>query len=138
MNYEKVSEKIKKFEGFRSFPYLDTTGNVTVGYGHNLSTNGIGHDIALILLKQDIEFAEEMVREKIPFYNKLDEARQFVLIDMCFNMGFYKLKSFKKMLAALQVGDYKTAAKEMLDSVWAVQVKSRAKKLAQIMETGEY
>ena len=42
------------------------------------------------------------------------------------------------MLAALEAGDYKTAAKEMLDSVWARQVKSRAKKLAQIMETGEY
>lgn len=138
MNYEKVAEKIKKFEGYRAFPYLDDTGNVTVGYGHNLSTNGIGHDIALILLKQDIEFAEEMVREKIPFYKKLNEARQFVLIDMCFNMGFYKLKGFKKMLAALEAGDYKTAAKEMLDSVWARQVKSRAKKLAQIMETGEY
>ena len=42
------------------------------------------------------------------------------------------------MLAAVEEGDYKKAAKEMLDSKWAFQVKGRAVELAKIMETGEW
>ena len=45
---------------------------------------------------------------------------------------------FKKMLAALDKADYKTASKEMLNSKWATQVKSRAQFLAKIMETGKW
>jgi lysozyme len=40
------------------------------------------------------------------------------------------------MLAALEQGDYETAAKEMLDSKWARQVGDRANRLAKMMEDG--
>ena len=38
------------------------------------------------------------------------------------------------MLAALEVQDYQTASKEMLDSRWARQVPNRARELSEIME----
>jgi len=41
------------------------------------------------------------------------------------------------MWGALEDGDYKQAAVEMLDSRWARQVGRRAAKLSQMMETGE-
>ena len=41
------------------------------------------------------------------------------------------------MWAAIEDEDYHNAAKEMLDSRWANQVKSRATKLAHAMHTGE-
>ena len=37
MNTEnQLIKELKKEEGFRSDPYMDTTGNWTIGYGHNL------------------------------------------------------------------------------------------------------
>ena len=33
-------EKTREFEKNIRFMYLDTTGNVTVGYGHNLTSHG--------------------------------------------------------------------------------------------------
>lgn len=74
---------------------------------------------------------------KFTFWNKLNPARQAALLDMCFNLGISRLKNFKKMLAAFERGDYKTAAKEALDSNWARQVKGRATELSKIIEKGE-
>ena len=55
---------------------------------------------------------------------------------MCFNMGITKLMTFKKMLRALDGADYAAAAKEMLNSRWAEQVKGRAAYLAGVMTSG--
>jgi lysozyme len=53
---------------------------------------------------------------------------------MAFNMGVRGLLNFKKMLAAVETGQWGVAAKEMLDSTWAHQVPQRAARLAQQME----
>lgn len=137
MDYEKVSSYVREFEGFRPNVYTDTTGHRTIGYGHNLE-NGITPEMAEFILKRDLETAERAVKDKFAWWYKLDEARQFVLLDMAFNMGLARLCTFKKMLTAVERGDYKTAAKEMLDSRWAFQVKTRAVKLAEIMKKGAY
>lgn len=57
---------------------------------------------------------------------------------MHFNIGLARLKGFAKALAAIERGDYKTAAAEMLDSKWARQVGKRASELAKQMETGQW
>jgi len=137
MNYEKATQYTKKFEGLSLLPYQCPTGHLTIGYGHNLEI-GITKEMADVLLMTDLRAAELEVSSKVTYFNKLNEARQFVLVDMCFNMGIIKLRTFKKMLAALSKGNYPVAAREMLDSKWAVQVGNRAKKLAEIMRTGEY
>ena len=74
--------------------------------------------------------------KRIECWGALNEARQYVLISMMFNLGAGRLMGFKKMLLALNNGAYSVAAAEMLDSRWAGQVKSRAQKLAKIMKTG--
>ena len=137
MNYEKASQYTKKFEGLNLLPYTCPTGHLTIGYGHNLE-EGITLEMAETLLQADLRLAEMEVSSKVAYFNKLDEARQFVLVDMCFNMGLKKLFTFKKFFAALLKRDYPVAAREMLNSKWAVQVGNRAKKLAEIMRTGEY
>lgn len=136
--HNKWLELTKGFEGLRLKPYTCPAGKLTIGYGHNLDDNGITQEVAEILLKTDLAYARMEVTAKLSYIGKLSEARQFVLVDMCFNMGITRLMTFKKMLAALERGDYKTAAKEMLDSRWAFQVKTRAVKLAEMMKTGEY
>lgn len=137
MNLERAKHYTKRFEGLRLQPYTCPTGHLTIGYGHNLE-NGITEEIAVNLLDSDLKNAEREVRANFPQYYKLNEARQFVLVDMAFNMGVRKLMTFKKMLAALTKADYPAAAREMMDSKWAAQTKNRAKVLCEIMKTGVY
>jgi lysozyme len=127
----------KKYEGLNLYPYTCSAGKLTIGYGHNLE-NGISPEIAEQLLKSDLAQAQTQVEKNIPFARQLSEVRQFVLTDMCFNMGLKKLLTFKKMLAAVKQGYYARAAYEMLQSRWAEQVGRRAGELAEMMRTGEY
>ena len=138
MNLERAKHYTKRFEGLRLKPYLCPAGKLTIGYGHNIEDNGITEEIAVKLLDTDLANAEREVRAKFSSYAKLNEARQFVLVDMCFNIGINRLLTFKKMFAALAKGEYHTAAREMLNSRWAVQVGNRAKTLAEIMKSGVY
>ncbi|WP_428077801.1 glycoside hydrolase family protein [Candidatus Avelusimicrobium alvi] len=137
MDYEKIAARIRKSEGLSYLPYKCPTGHLTIGYGHNLE-HGISIEAAELLLRQDIEIATKQVKNAFIWWPKLTEARFYVLVDMTFNMGISRLVGFKKMLAAVEAGDYKTAAKEMLDSRWAFQVKGRARELSEIMEKGEW
>jgi hypothetical protein len=57
---------------------------------------------------------------------------------MAFQMGARGLLEFKKMLQAAQEGDYGTAALHMVDSKWATQTSTRAHRLAEQMESGEW
>lgn len=102
----------------------------------NLDDKGLIREEAFALLDNDIA---EVVRhlEQVDEYHALDDARQTVLANMCFNLGFYGLMGFRKMWLALARHDYHEAAKQMLDSRWARQVGHRADELAQIMRTGQ-
>lgn len=138
MDYEKLAARIRKNEGLSYLPYRCSAGALTIGYGHNLDARGISIEAAELLLKQDLEIAEKEVKNAFIWWPKLDDARLGVLIEMCYNLGISRLVGFKKMLAALEEGDYKKAAKEMLDSKWAFQVQGRSRELAEIMQTGEW
>ena len=136
MYFGYAAELIKKHEGLKLKPYKCTAGKLTIGYGRNLEDVGISQSEAEQMLYNDIQNCyADCVR--LPCWNRLNEARQAVLLDMCYNLGFTGLKKFKKMLEALEVEAYHRASLEMLDSNWARQVKGRAVELAQIMEKGE-
>lgn len=134
---DKLKELIKKHEGFRQFPYKDTTGNFTIGYGRCLTTRGIFQTEADKLLDDDINYFINKLSQLFTF-NKLNDIRKIVLIDMCFNIGVKGLLNFEKMFDALDIEDYATAAQEMLNSKWHTQVQGRAEELAQMMLTGEF
>jgi lysozyme len=127
---------IIKYEGLRLFPYQDTTGNCTIGYGRNLADRGISKSEAYILLNDDIDYFYESLCKNLSFFDKLDKVRQIVLLNMCFNLGIKGLLEFNKMLEYLSAKQYYHASQEMLDSIWAKQVGERAKELAEIMEDG--
>ena len=136
MDNVKAAAYIRRYEGFSKLPYKCPTGHLTIGYGHNLE-HGISASAALFILQEDLARAERAVKDAFPWWWKLDDARQFVLVDMAFNMG-PGLKGFKKMLAAVEAGDFDKAAEEMLASKWAAQVGRRAVELSKIMEKGEW
>ena len=155
---EKLLDELIAHEGMVLTVYKDTLGIDTIGIGRNLQDRGISKEeldhmdiphIDLIyrdgiteadaryLAKNDVRIVEDELLRAHPCVDRLDAVRQLVLIDMAFNMGVPRLCKFKKMWAAIHDEDFMIAAKEMLDSRWANQVKSRSTKLAHAMHTGE-
>ena len=73
---------------------------------------------------------------KEPWWRSLDDNRQRVVANMCFNLGQPRFSGFKKFIHAMQVSDWERAAEEMMDSKWATQVGDRAKRLRDRMLKG--
>ena len=161
MKYDrfKLMEKLIAHEGLRLTVYKDSLGIDTVGIGRNLQDRGISKeelaelDIpsmdhiyeygiteadAIFLAENDVQIVEDELVRAHPCVEELDAVRQLVLIDMAFNLGVPRLCKFKKMWAAVHAKQFDVAAKEMLDSRWARQVKSRSTKLAHAMHHGEF
>lgn len=132
-----LRDDLKRDEGLRLLPYADSVGKLTIGYGRNLSDNGITQLEAAAMLDQDISRHVSDLYQALPWVMKLDGPRQTVLANMCFNLGIKRFLGFKNMLASVQAGNYQQAAVEMLDSVWADQVGARATRLASVMHSGE-
>lgn len=133
-----IEEQLTRDEGLRLKPYTDSVGKLTVGVGRNLTDVGLSHDEAMMLLRNDIAHAANLLKKVFPWTESLDEARRGALINMSFNMGVAGLAGFHNFLAKLQAGDYPGAAAEMLDSKWAEQVGPRAQRLSRQIETGEW
>lgn len=134
----RLEEQLLVDEGLRLKPYKDTVGKLTIGIGRNLDDVGITKDEAIILLRNDIARTTKDVIANIPWWSGLDEVRRDVIINMAFNLGIEGLLKFKRTLLSIQNGEYEQASKEMLESKWAKQVGNRAKRLAEMMRTGEY
>lgn len=134
----KLKEQLRRHEGLRLHPYECSAGKITIGYGRNLDDVGISLSEAEGLLDADITNAIKELNKAFSWFGALDEVRQDVLINMCFNIGLPRLKKFKKTLAAIERGYFDVASREMMDSKWAVQVGSRAKELSLQMRTGRY
>ena len=152
-------KKLIAHEGLRLEVYKDSLGIDTIGIGRNLEdrgitkeeldwmdipnmaivhTMGITEADAMYLAENDVQIVEEELVRAHPCVNKLDAVRQLVVMDMAFNMGVPRLCKFKNMWNAIHEENYIAAAKEMLDSRWAIQVKSRSTKLANAMHNGEF
>lgn len=136
-------DQIKQDEGLRLTAYWDPIGKVwTVGYGHTGPdvTEGTVWTLAKAeaALAEDLNTAADEVDRAFPWAKSMGVVRWSVLVNMAFNMGLDGLEEFHMMLAAAQAENYEEAATQMLESLWATQVKGRALRLAQQMRTGEW
>ena len=131
-----IEDQLILHEGLRLKPYRCTAGKLTIGVGRNLDDKGITYDEAMFLLRNDIAEVTAQL-ERFDWFRALGPVRRKVLVDMAFNLGMAGLLGFQKMIAALARGDYKAAADEMVDSAWYHQVGTRARRLVEMMRTGE-
>jgi lysozyme len=90
---DKGSEFIRNFEGFREFPYLDTGGIATIGYGTTLDAggvvkykDGIAKDHALALFNADVSKIIAQLA-KCPF-NGFQEWQFDAIISLSYNIGY--------------------------------------------------
>jgi len=132
---ELATKQIKADEGLRLSPYECSAGKLTIGFGRNLEDRGISLDEAEIMLANDIR---ESISElsTFPWFSGLSERRQAALVNMHFNIGHARFLGFKRMIAALEIGDYPQAGAELLDSKYAQQVRQRARRLATMLVNG--
>lgn len=125
---------IKRHEGLRLKPYHCSEGKLTIGIGRNLESNGISEDEAELMALNDIAMAEKYATALVSDFSALNDNRKIVLVSMAFQMGRTGLSKFVKMLDAIDIGAFRTAADEMLNSKWARQTPERAKELAEMMK----
>ena len=136
-----IIEMLRKHEGVETHAYVDTVGKVTIGVGRNIDSGGgigLSDDEIDYLLANDLQRVEAELSQTFEWYDDLNDPRKDAMMDMCFNMGLPRLSKFKKSLAAMARGDYKTASAEFLDSRWATQVGMRSVTITDIIESGEY
>jgi len=134
----RIKAQLVRHEGIRLKPYRCTAGKLTIGIGRNLDDCGIFQKEAYAMLERDILDCEQWLIDEIPeIYNNLDEVRQSVLLNMCFNLGIKGLLKFKNTLAFIAAGDWERAANNMLASKWAKQVGRRAIELSKMMRKGQ-
>lgn len=153
LSAEVIYNRLIKNEGIRYKPYVCTAGYLTIGVGRNLDLNpltecekdvigdvmlGINKEQAFLLLRHDVNKVCQQLDDKLPWWKNLDSERQFVMIDLCFNLGINKLLGFKNTLAYIAQGNYEQAADNLLLSRYAQQVKGRAKRNADCLRTGKY
>ena len=125
---QSVESTLKKEEGFRSHPYPDTRGNLTIGYGTNIS-EGITLDEAEFLLTERLRRTGKDLAIEWPPYKSQPERVRAALLDMAYQIGVEGLMEFKEMLTALERGDYTTARAQALDSSWARETPKRARRV---------
>ena len=136
MDIARFRRALTAHEGLRLKPYRCTAGKLTIGIGRNLEDVGISNEEANFLLDADIGRVVFECKKHFPWFDGLDDVRQEVVANMVFNLGISRFREFKRMIAAIETGDYATAALEMRSSKWAAQVGERAEDLSAMMATG--
>ena len=137
----RITKQLRIDEGEVLHAYQDHLGYWTIGVGRLIDKRkggGITEDESAYLLRNDILTRMVALDKRIPWFKKLDTARQGVLLNMAFQLGVGGLLNFKNTLAKVEAGDYEGAAANMLKSKWASQTPARAKRMAEQMRTGQW
>lgn len=115
------------------YPYVDSVGKSTIGYGHNLEAKGIPESIATQLLMADLADAIQDVQHVCSVYEQLSRPRQLVMVSLAFNLGRAGLVKFVRFLGAIHSNQWDEAADELLNSKAAQQAPGRYQQLAKMI-----
>lgn len=139
------SEMIAKDEGFRSYPYKDSKGIWTVGYGINLNQfpevleaikeKGISQETAFSWLIDHLKYNCKELMNTLPWTAKLEPGQRIGLANMCYNLGMNKLLEFQNFIKALRSNDMEVALIELLNSKWAQEVGNRADRISALIDS---
>lgn len=159
-----IENMLRRDEGLRLKVYWDSEGYPTIGIGHlimsektrdmdkinaalskqiNRTVSGnpgsIDMDEATSLFKADLAKMQDAIIKDVrtgPVWLKVNRSRQMALENMAFQMGVAGLSNFQRMLAAMFIGDWKSAYKEAKNSTWFNQTKGRASRVSMIILVG--
>ena len=140
-NLVTIVDDLLRDEGFRAKAYRDHLGFLTIGIGMMIDPDhpgatGIPRTAAKLWLLEIITERKKSLNKIIPWWAGLSDARQRALLNMAYQLGVNGLLKFKKALAAMEAGDFETAAVEVLDSEYAKQTPARAQRIAKLIRIG--
>jgi lysozyme len=137
MDILKLTTELKRDEGVRDKPYLDTEGHLTIGVGHNLDAEGLCDAAITAQLKYDIDTKAIVPLDiHLPWWRLHPEPVQRALANLCFNLGIQSLLKFTTTLNLIQSRKYEQAARNLLKTLYAKQVGQRAQRVAQLLRDG--
>lgn len=136
VDLKKLREELWHDEGYREKLYKDSLDIQTIGVGFNLQDPGLYPEEIEFIYQNRVTKAIGDLDRALPWWVTLSEARQRVLVNMCYNMGLKRLLGFHHMLDAAWAGNFETAAEEMRNSAWFDQVGPRAVRLKETFRTG--
>jgi len=126
-----------RHEGWRTHPYSDSVGKLTIGVGRNLTDRGLAADEIALLLANDLALARQDCLTLFgQSFRNATPVRQHALLSMAFNLGLPRLAGFRRMRRAILSGDWEQAAREAKDSRWARQVGGRSDEIATWLTRG--
>lgn len=140
MDIIRLKEQLKRQEAVIPYAYQDSLGYWTIGVGHLIDKKmGGGLDPEVIDLQLELDIRRAYAEASVdPWFEKLSDARQNVIVNLEFNMGDAHWDLFMNTKAALARGDIEAAALGLEKSKWYVQVGNRAKTLVKQLRTGEF
>lgn len=138
MNRARLSKQLEVDEGKKERIYLDTANppKWTGGVGRNLSDRAFSEDEIQLMLSNDIDLATRDVRQLVPGFDYLSDARQEAIVNFVFNLGYTRASKFKKSFSLLNSSRFEEAADEFLNSAWAKQVGARAIRVTDAIRNG--
>ncbi|CTS97738.1 glycoside hydrolase family protein [Escherichia coli] len=122
--------KLGYFRNGKFFPYSDSLGFSTVGYGHliksgEIFSTGLSPNEAETLLDKDIAVARTGLSTLR--LGTLPADIEDYLIIMIFQLGVNGVSKFRKLLAAAKAGDRDGVRRESVDSLWYRQTPNRVR-----------
>lgn len=138
-----VTKIIGVHEGFVQDPYQDSVGVWTVGYGFNLESNtfseeqvtrwkrwGMTQKEGLAVLETTVQSFWDRMTTQHPWIMSQPLAVRAALLDLTYNMGLGWFAKFPNTIKMIQEKRYLEAARALLQSKYAQQVKVRAQENA--------
>jgi lysozyme len=162
---DKVRDMLIRHEGKKNKVYLDTAKppKKTIGIGHNITDKGLPRAINAfldehgyiteehvnLLFATDIMDAMSACLRLYGQFNTFTEARKAALIDFVFNVGYGTAQTFKRTNAAINGGNWDTAAEGIRRSLYYRQLGGdppgtddgkleRPEEIAAMIKTGEW
>ena len=151
MTTQYLFNEVEYEEGLKLKPYKDKFGIWSIGIGHNiqadpemnkqlaqLQRDGITEDQARALFANDVQGKILDLDIHIPWWRTLDDVRQNVLVNICFNVGCGQLLTWHHTLDAFQSHNWSLAAANLQSTrPWADQVPNRARRLVDQVASGK-
>ena len=144
MDMQLLRKEVEADEGCVNKIYKDHLGYPTFGIGHLITPDDEEHgkpvgtpisaERVSSVFREDIEDVIDDCKRLFKDLDALPEDCQRILANMMFNMGYSRLKKFRKMRSAITNRDWNEAAVQMKDSLWARQVPNRANRLIERMK----
>jgi len=126
--HQSIKDYIMSNEGVRKYPYRCSAGKLTIGIGRNLEDKGLSDSEVMYLFDNDLQDTQDSAESIFEDFSQYTIEEQTVILDMLFNLGTTRFKTFKKFIRAIKERDLKEAARQIEQSAYFHQVPNRARR----------